>query len=139
MRTYSSIESEFRRNFGELSKFSWCDFRPSSNGNLINASLEIVPLVSSEETRDKAWGAFREVWLWLRNWANFFDEGDVIQVVVGFPRGGKPSGQIFKSQLKALDLPKLPENFTARTFAECGGSLEELFNWSVYAKTLKPI
>ena len=139
MRTYSSIESEFRRNFGELSKFSWCDFRPSSNGNLINASLSILPLAFADETRDKAWNEFCRIWLWLQQWMTSFDEGDAIQVVVGFSRDSEPSGQIFKGQLKVIDLSKLPENITMQVFAECGGSFEELFNWSVYTKMLKPI
>jgi ribosomal protein L19 len=68
-----------------------------------------------------------------------FDEGDAIQVVVGFSRDSKPSGQIFKGQLKVVDLQKLPEYFTVQNFSECGGSFEELFNWSVYTKMLKPI
>jgi hypothetical protein len=139
MRTYSSIETEFRRAFGESSNFSWCDFRPSFNGNLINASLAILPLTSAEETRDKAWNEFRRIFLWLQNWASYFDEEDVIQVVVGFPTDSRPSGQIFKGQLKVIDFSKLPQNFTMQIFAECGGSFDELFNWSVYTKILKPI
>jgi hypothetical protein len=139
MRTYTSIETEFLQAFGKSSSFSWCDFRPSSNGNLINASLAILPLASAEETRDKAWNEFRRIWLWLQNWANHIDEGDVIQVVVGFSREGKPSGQIFKGQLKVIDFSKLPQNFTMQFFTKCGDSFQELFNWSTYAKTLNPI
>src|SRR5208283_937958 len=139
MRTYSSIETEFRHAFGESSNFSWCDFRPGINGNLINASLTILPLTSAEETRAKAWYEFRRIYLWLQDWASGFDKGDVIQVVVGFPRDGSPSGQIFKGQIKVIDLSKLPENITMQVFTECGGSFEELFNWSVYTKMLNPV
>jgi hypothetical protein len=139
MRTYSSIENEFRKHFGEKSNFSWCDFRPSFNGDLINASLAILPLASAEETRDKAWGEFRRIWLWLQDWASYFDEGDAIQVVVWFPRDGKPAGQIFKAHLKVIDLSKLPADFTMQSFAKCGGRFQELFNWSVYTKMLNPV
>jgi neutral trehalase len=139
MRTYSSIESEFRNAFGICGNFSWCDFRPSSNGNLINASLAILPLASAEETHDKAWDEFRRIWLWLQKWASHFDEGDVIQVVVGFPKDSKPSGQIFKGEFGIKDISKLPENFDLETFVKYGGRFQELFNWSSYTKTLNKI
>ena len=139
MRSYSSIEAEFRRHFGENSNFSWCDFRPKFDGHLINASLAISPLDSAEQTYDEAWNAFQEIWIWLGDWANCFDEGDNIQVVVGFPKDSKPSGQIFKGELKVGDLLKLPKNLNLETFAQCGGHFQELFNWSSYTKTLKKI
>ena len=132
MRTYPSIETEFRRHFGEAGNFSWCDFRPHFDGHLINASLTILPLVSANETRDKAWNEFRRIWLWLRDWAAYFDEGDSVQVVVGFPIESKPSGQIFKGSLKVKDLSKLPKEFNMETLIQCGGGFAELINWSKY-------
>ncbi len=132
MRTYGSIETEFRRHFGEASHFSWCDFRPTFEGNLINASLAIVPLASAEATRDVAWTAFNNIWKWLRDWPDYFDEGDWIQVVVAFPLDGKPSGQIFKDSIKISDFLKLDGDFDLEKFVQCGGSFRELFNWSAY-------
>ena len=132
MRTYGSIETEFLCHFGEDGHFSWCDFRPTFEGNLNNASLAVVPLASAEATRDQAWMAFSNMWSWLREWANYFDEGDWIQVVVAFPLESKPSGQIFKGSIKVPDLLKLDGTFNFDNFVQGGGSFKELFNWSAY-------
>jgi hypothetical protein len=134
MRTYSSIESEFRRHFGEASSFSWCDFRPHFDGHLINASVVILPLASAKETRDKAWNEFGRIWLWLRDWAACFDEGDGVQVVVGFPGGRKLSGQMFRGSIKVKELSKLLEDFNTETLVQCVGGFFELVDWSRYSQ-----
>ena len=134
MRTYSSVESEFRHYFGESGGFSWCDFRPQLEGNLINDSLTILPLASAEATRAKAWNEFHRVWAWLQSWADYFDDEDVIQVVIGFSRNNPPSRQIFKGTLKVEYLPILPKGFDGETLLKCGGQFRELINWDVYTE-----
>jgi len=134
MRTYGSIEKEFCHHFGEAGHFSWCDLRPTFEGNLINASLAIVPLASAEATRDQAWTEFCKIWSWMRDWANYCDDSDWIQVVVAFPLESKPSGQIFKGSIKVPDLLKLDGTFSVEKFAQCGGTFKELFNWSTYSE-----
>ena len=132
MRTYNAIESDFRRHFGLGSEFSWGDFRPSFDGHLINASYQILPADGILETKNRAWTKFCHMWVWFRNLDSFFDDGDLLQVVVGFPERVISAGarQIFKGSLKVQLLSKLPDDITLEAFSKIGGAVGELVDWN---------
>jgi len=76
--------------------------------------------------------------MWLRDWEPYFDDGDRLQVVVGFNAEVKPSGgrQIFKGSLAVKDLSKLSERFSPEIFIQAGGECRLLVNWAALSKSI---
>ena len=107
---------------------TWCDFRPHFDGFLVNAWCAMPPLANEVETRMEAMNTLTRIAHWLRVNAAYFEAGDMIQLIVGFPESVKPSSrQIFKCSVPGARLPEL----YGLDFDSVGGLFREMDGWSV--------
>lgn len=129
---YESLGQDFRREYGALSHFGFCDFRPTFEGYLVNLAVEIGRSETRDATLTDAWRQFRRMLNWTLRHKQQFAVGDKIQIIVGWTLDVRKTGrEILKGGIDISALDHVPKDMTFKEFTEMGGSGCELPGWDL--------